>query len=233
MPYESVKSFVTEVLQTFLNSRSFIYTVRNLVTQFVAGISDKRLEELVDPAELAKFFRKRLRPLINDGRAEEWVKSGVRDWLHRHMNENTSFENLIPDDFVSHGFDVFQSLLPELSEGLLQWLRREPTRKQLESKGRFLLRDVLDKLNSQPEWGIIMGTGQKLLAEHLVDGGTVSYQDLPHFPRATSPTHQGRLSWGRLAGRRRGSAGTDGRPVRNHSLRRFPWLTKSVLFTVT
>ncbi len=60
---------------------------------------------------------------------------------------------------------------------------------------------VLGKLDSQPEWGIIMGTGQKLLAEHLVDGGALSYQDLPHFPRATSPTHQGRLGWGHLAGK--------------------------------
>jgi len=60
---------------------------------------------------------------------------------------------------------------------------------------------VLDKVDLQPEWGIIMGTGQKLLVEHLVEGGSIPYQDLPHFPRATSPTHQGRLWWGRLAGR--------------------------------
>lgn len=62
-------------------------------------------------------------------------------------------------------------------------------------------RFVSDKLDSRPEWGIIMGTGQKLLAERLVDGGALAYQDLPHFPRPTSPTHQGRLCWGRLAGR--------------------------------
>ena len=29
----------------------------------------------------------------------------------------------------------------------------------------------------------------------------MAYEELPHFPRATSPTHQGRLCWGRLAGR--------------------------------
>jgi len=62
-------------------------------------------------------------------------------------------------------------------------------------------RFVSDKLEGRPEWGIIMGTGQKLLAEHLVDGGALAYEELPHFPRATSPTHQGRLCWGRLAGR--------------------------------
>jgi purine-nucleoside phosphorylase len=59
----------------------------------------------------------------------------------------------------------------------------------------------MDRLDLQPEWGLIMGTGQKLLAEHLEGGGSLSYRDLPHFPHATSPTHQGRLLWGRLAGR--------------------------------
>jgi purine-nucleoside phosphorylase len=60
---------------------------------------------------------------------------------------------------------------------------------------------VQDRIDLTPEWGIITGTGQKLLAGELAGGGALSYQELPHFPRATSPSHQGRLCWGRLAGR--------------------------------
>jgi purine-nucleoside phosphorylase len=60
---------------------------------------------------------------------------------------------------------------------------------------------VADRLDLQPEWGIITGTGQKLLAEQLTDGGVLSYQDLPHFPPASSPSHQGKLCWGKLSGR--------------------------------
>lgn len=73
----------------------------------------------------------------------------------------------------------------------------ESYRRRVEECARF----VSDRLDLKPEWGIIMGTGQKLLAEHLVDGKALSYQDLPHFPRATTPTHEGRLCWGRLADR--------------------------------
>jgi purine-nucleoside phosphorylase len=67
--------------------------------------------------------------------------------------------------------------------------------RRVEESARF----VQDRLNLKPAWGIIMGTGQKLLAQDLVDGGALPYEDLPHFPRATSPSHQGRLCWGRLA----------------------------------
>jgi purine-nucleoside phosphorylase len=51
-----------------------------------------------------------------------------------------------------------------------------------------------------PDWGVVLGTGLGLLPEHLQGGGELPYGDLPHFPRATSPTHRGRLRWGRLAG---------------------------------
>lgn len=57
------------------------------------------------------------------------------------------------------------------------------------------------RLGLVPEWGLILGTGISLLGEHLKGGGALPYADLPHFPRATSPTHKGALGWGRLAGR--------------------------------
>jgi purine-nucleoside phosphorylase len=51
-----------------------------------------------------------------------------------------------------------------------------------------------------PEWGIILGTGMGLLAESMEVAGSLPYEELPHYPRATTPSHLGRLSWGRLAG---------------------------------
>lgn len=56
------------------------------------------------------------------------------------------------------------------------------------------------RLDLKPEWGIVMGTGQRLLVEHLSPGHFLPYQELPHFPWTTTPTHEGRLWWGRLAG---------------------------------
>jgi purine-nucleoside phosphorylase len=68
---------------------------------------------------------------------------------------------------------------------------------QVEECARFL-RPLLPEA---PEWGLIMGTGQKLLPEKIVGGGSLLYAELPHFPRATSPSHRGALYWGRLAGK--------------------------------
>jgi len=68
---------------------------------------------------------------------------------------------------------------------------------QVEECAGFLGR----KWQTAPEWGIILGTGMGLLAGRMEAEGSLPYGELPHYPRATSPGHQGRLSWGRLGGR--------------------------------
>jgi purine-nucleoside phosphorylase len=63
------------------------------------------------------------------------------------------------------------------------------------------VRFMSPRLAEPPEWGIILGTGQGLWTARLEGGGSLPYQELPHFPPATSPSHAGRLGWGRLAGK--------------------------------
>ena len=71
-------------------------------------------------------------------------------------------------------------------------------REQVEECARFLQA----RLAVPPEWGIILGTGQGLWEGRLAAGDSLPYAELPHFPPATSPSHQGRLAWGNLSGRR-------------------------------
>jgi len=68
---------------------------------------------------------------------------------------------------------------------------------QVEECARFLR----PRLTAAPEWGIVLGTGQGDWDARLADAGSIAYEELPHFPPATSPSHRGHLNWGRLAGR--------------------------------
>jgi purine-nucleoside phosphorylase len=68
---------------------------------------------------------------------------------------------------------------------------------QVEECARFLR----PRLAAPPEWGIILGTGQGTWDTRLAEGDGLPYGELPHFPPATSPSHQGRLGWGLLSGR--------------------------------
>jgi purine-nucleoside phosphorylase len=52
-----------------------------------------------------------------------------------------------------------------------------------------------------PKAGIILGTGLGHFAEEIESPTVIRYEDIPHFPRSTAPTHKGQLVCGTLAGR--------------------------------
>jgi purine-nucleoside phosphorylase len=52
-----------------------------------------------------------------------------------------------------------------------------------------------------PEIGIVLGSGLADLADDLVDATAIPFSELPGWPAATAPGHQGRLLLGKLAGR--------------------------------
>lgn len=51
-----------------------------------------------------------------------------------------------------------------------------------------------------PRIGIILGTGLGSLAEAIDHEAVVPYEEIPHFPRSTATSHQGKLICGRLCG---------------------------------
>jgi purine-nucleoside phosphorylase len=57
------------------------------------------------------------------------------------------------------------------------------------------------KWSGTPTVGIILGTGLGKLAGEVQVEATFRYEDLPHFPHPTAPTHKGQLVCGTLAGK--------------------------------
>ena len=62
-------------------------------------------------------------------------------------------------------------------------------------------RAIQSKWSSQPTAGIILGTGLGGLTEELSVEATIPYDQIPHFPQSTSPSHRGQLVCGTLSGK--------------------------------
>ncbi len=60
---------------------------------------------------------------------------------------------------------------------------------------------ISDKLNSQPEVGIILGTGLGGLVDEIQDKQIIPYEEIPHFPVSTVHGHRGRLIFGQINGK--------------------------------
>jgi len=83
--------------------------------------------------------------------------------------------------------------------------KKEKTRKTSPEETEENIQKVLDLLKgripAETRIGIILGTGLGDLAQGLEQPSFVSYQDLPCFPHSTVESHQGKLIWGRIAGK--------------------------------
>jgi purine-nucleoside phosphorylase len=60
---------------------------------------------------------------------------------------------------------------------------------------------VRQKFPTRPTVGIVLGTGLGQLADEITDRTEIGYEQIPHFPRSTAPSHKGRLVCGTLGGK--------------------------------
>jgi purine-nucleoside phosphorylase len=74
-------------------------------------------------------------------------------------------------------------------------------RSQMEDNILETVAFLRDRLNEQPEIGMITGTGLGTLTETIEGDARFPYEAIPHFPRSTVEGHEGMLAAGRIAGR--------------------------------
>ncbi|MGL6097810.1 MAG: purine-nucleoside phosphorylase [Fimbriiglobus sp.] len=60
---------------------------------------------------------------------------------------------------------------------------------------------IRQRWGGTPKAGIILGTGLGKLAAAITPEATFQYENIPHFPRSTAPTHKGQLVCGTLGGK--------------------------------
>lgn len=60
---------------------------------------------------------------------------------------------------------------------------------------------IKQKIDLEPEVGLILGSGLGILAEEIEDSVIIPYQEIPNFPVSTVEGHAGRLVIGRLEGK--------------------------------
>ena len=69
---------------------------------------------------------------------------------------------------------------------------------QIEEAAAF----VRSKWAHAPAAGIVLGTGLGKLADDIAADVVIPYEQIPHFPRSTAPTHKGQLVCGTLGGKK-------------------------------
>jgi uncharacterized membrane protein YheB (UPF0754 family) len=163
----SLRALAGGILGRFLRSTGFLASVRSVVARLVAALGDRLLSDIASSEGLKKLARTRVVPLLAGGKAAGWVRSAVARWAGRHVTENTPLEQLLPDAAVEGLTDALRAAYPSIRRALLAFLRAPGARRELETRGRQFLHDVLDRLNSLQRFFVSMAQYDRTLHEKM------------------------------------------------------------------
>jgi uncharacterized membrane protein YheB (UPF0754 family) len=143
----AAERFLTDALHSFFSSRSFIHGVRTLMAQGVRHLSGLKLGEVLGSSRVGPILTDRILPLLGAPDSRRRIAGSVRKWLEERRADGEALGRLVPAELTQALAGLAGGLLPSLLEAALSWLEREETRGELQTRGKMLLRDVLDKLN--------------------------------------------------------------------------------------
>ena len=138
--------------------------VEELVRGFLRSKGIKRLIHLVIRSGLASLTRRKIGELFRDedqrGKFVEWIYGLLRSpetgnrlatnatrWLEDKGSSDVLVGDYLPKEMRDWVVGIADVMYEPFFGFVLDWLRSDGMRKQMEVRGRFLLRDILDKLS--------------------------------------------------------------------------------------
>ncbi|MBN1838270.1 MAG: DUF445 family protein, partial [Spirochaetales bacterium] len=165
--FSSLETFLSDGLHGFFSSRSFIHGVRTILGRLVSGLADKKVDELLGSASVSSFVRERLLPALAMPDTRRRIAQSVRQWLEEPGGEPRSLAALLPPELVVTAAQIVRTLMPSLFDAAFHWLGEEPTREELNTRGKRLLREVLERLNVLQRFLISAGQFDRTLESRM------------------------------------------------------------------
>lgn len=142
----SISRIAGMILPGLVESEGFRGLARSAIKASVDRLSGRRLDSLLGegagPGELLRGLAAELASEASQVRLRE----GIEEWITGRLSENRELgEYLSAGDAESLAAFV-TSLFPAFAQFLVRWLRSEPTKRELTIRGRFLVRDIVDRL---------------------------------------------------------------------------------------
>ena len=159
----SLEGAVGGLLGGLLSSRSFIYSVRGLVSQVVTGMSRRKVSDVSRELGLQSFLADRLLPAISSERNRRTIARDAGALLAEQAG------TALGDEVLQGITGVFDSYVPEAADAVVRWLRSEETRASLAERGRELLPRILERLSDLQKLFISAGQFDRRLNEKMPD----------------------------------------------------------------
>ena len=165
VPIEKARGIITTLLKDFFSSGTFSDILHNVIYKvfhFLFSIDVKDLLRRVDRKHIEKLLE-----TLTSEKAEEAVQRMVKNGLAGKLDTGTKINAFLSEDVIHAVSAVFESLYPDIFSALMEWLKKQSTRDQMEYRGRFLVRDMLDKLTAFQRFFISAAQYDRVIEEKM------------------------------------------------------------------
>lgn len=164
---KGLEDVLASLLKQFVNAERFDEIVDTLVARFVNQILSIPLSRLFDnPESPGQILLKLLRRLLSNENSEKLL-SGIAEFLEERVNRNESLDHILSDDVLDEIESLIQFLYQPVFDLLMNWLKLDQTRVELAVRGRFIVRDILDKLTFIQRFFISAAQYDRVLDEKM------------------------------------------------------------------
>lgn len=185
---------VTTLLHQLFRSRDFIYALRGLIGRAVETAGSRTLGQVAADLNLSGFVG-RLIPRLSDTEVGRRIGRAVSDAAAR---PGATVGDLLSPALAERVIGLLPAIAPPLMRELIGWLRRPAMRGELETRGRILLSNAIDRLNLMQTLFIRAAQYDRQLRERMpqiVDDGLRQLEQTANDPEVAAHMQEALREW--------------------------------------
>ncbi|MBN1696603.1 MAG: DUF445 family protein [Spirochaetales bacterium] len=165
--YDYIESFLSGALHSFFSSGKVGEGIASMTGDFVRSFTGRKFSAVTEKIDIKAITTAYLLPFLTGEKLRAWLLQEITEWTNNQLAKNTPLKDIIPADLVDAAVTSFRLFLPDLLASLFIWLRSEYTKKDLETQGRELLKEIFKKLNIFQQIVVSVAQYDKTLAEKM------------------------------------------------------------------
>lgn len=142
-----VPSVVEELIRGFLRSKGIKKLIRLVMHAGLHRLTSYRVKDLLRTEDQKTKLVDWLFGIISSSEAGTSIAHRSAKWIERQKRDGTKVGDFIPNEAPAWAESAIDIAYDPVCDFALRWLQSEGMKKQLEIRGRYLLRDILDKLS--------------------------------------------------------------------------------------
>ncbi len=141
-----LRETVSLLYQGFIRSPGFTTFIRRLIHRMMDYLFASTVSDLVTKFKGTKEILYGITGVLTSEKAHETVQLWIDRFISERLESEASIKELLPVDLGNTASTLMDSMYPFLHEAVTDRLRKPAIKKELETRGKVLLRDIIEKL---------------------------------------------------------------------------------------